>query len=496
MNRRFALLVIVTGAALIIFAACGSSATSIPATEIPVKTEAPTEFVAPTESLPTLEGDVSRGGRLYDEWTAELGVDTPEGDHPLWATQATNARTGEDTWRCKECHGWDYKGVDGAYGSGSHKTGFVGVIGESGKESREILDVLKGSTNPDHDFSAYMDDQALTDLALFLSGGLMDYSTIINADKSLISGDAAAGKTFFDDTCTECHGPQGLALNFHAGSDEEPEYHGNIATDNPWEFLHKIRFGQPGFADMPSLVDDGVSDEDYANVLAYAATFPTSALVSEGGVLYDNWMKAVALEVPAMDQPLFATQTTNTRTGADTWRCKECHGWDYKGVDGAYGTGSHLTGFKGVINSSGMSAEELTAWLNGAKNADHNFTSAGMLNDAQVLMLVAFLQSEKIDTSAFVNADDTIVGGNATNGEEFFSLNCAMCHGDDGAALNFGDAAEPEYVGTVAADNPWEFVHKVNYGHPGAIMPSGVNMNWSLQDIIDLLTFAQTLPTK
>jgi len=23
---------------------------------------------------------------------------------------------------------------------------------------------------------------------------------------------------------------------------------------------------------------------------------------------------------------------SNPRTGADTWRCKECHGWDYKGV--------------------------------------------------------------------------------------------------------------------------------------------------------------------
>jgi len=38
---------------------------------------------------------------------------------PLWATQSSNTRSGKDTWRCKECHGWDYMGVDGAYGSGS-----------------------------------------------------------------------------------------------------------------------------------------------------------------------------------------------------------------------------------------------------------------------------------------------------------------------------------------------------------------------------------------
>ena len=38
-------------------------------------------------------------------------------------------RAGADTWRCKECHGWDYAGKDGAYGSGDHRTGIVGVLG-------------------------------------------------------------------------------------------------------------------------------------------------------------------------------------------------------------------------------------------------------------------------------------------------------------------------------------------------------------------------------
>jgi thiosulfate dehydrogenase len=143
-----------------------------------------------------------------------------------------------------------------------------------------------------------------------------------------------------------------------------------------------------------------------------------------------------------------------------------------------------------------MSTEDLTAWLTGEKNPDHNFAGDGLLSEDQIQMMVAFMQSEKIDTSAFINADKTITGGNAGNGTEFFSSNCAMCHGDDGTALNFGDDAEPEFVGTVAADNPWEFVHKISYGHPGAIMPSGINMNWTTQDIIDLLTFAQSLPAK
>jgi thiosulfate dehydrogenase len=257
-----------------------------------------------------------------------------------------------------------------------------------------------------------------------------------------------------------------------------------------------MRFGQAGFAEMPSLVDDGVSTEDYANVLAYAATFPLFTPVAEGGVLYDNWMGAMGVDTPATDQPLWATQTTNTRTGTDTWRCKECHGWDYKGVDGVYGSGSHQTGFKGIWDSSSMSAEDLTAWLDGTKNPDHNFAGEGMMGEAQVQMMVAFLQAEKIDASAFVNADKTVTGGDADRGKELFDLNCVMCHGDDGKALNFGDEAEPEFVGTLAADNPWEFVHKVSYGEPGEIMPSGINMDWTLQDIIDMLTYAQGLPIK
>ena len=62
-------------------------------------------------------GDVSNviaGARLYDSYFGETGLAAPTTDHPLWATRpdmSSNPRTGKDTWRCKECHGWDYKGV-------------------------------------------------------------------------------------------------------------------------------------------------------------------------------------------------------------------------------------------------------------------------------------------------------------------------------------------------------------------------------------------------
>jgi len=51
-------------------------------------------------------------------------------------------------------------------------------------------------------------------------------------------------------------------------------------------------------------------------------------------------------------------------------------------------------------------------------------------------------------------------------------------------------------VGTLAADNPWEFLHKVRFGQPGTTMPSATELGWSLQDVADVLAHAQTLPTK
>ncbi len=447
-------------------------------------------ILAACASQSQFAGSPARGGQLYDNWWEVLEADAPAGDQPLWATQTTNTRSGGDTWRCKECHGWDYKGKDGAYGSGSHFTDFIGVMQMDGKNPNKILDILKGSTNPDHDFSSVMDGQALIDLSLFLSQGLIDDAEIVNKDKSPVKGDASEGAAIFT-LCATCHGVQGTAISFT--DENEPEYIGTIAADNPWEFLHKARFGQPGIGIMPAGVTMNREQQEYSDLLAYVQTLPTTSPVTEGGRLYDKWYKALGMEAPAGDHPLWATQTTNTRTGEDTWRCKECHGWDYKGKDGIYGSGSHLTGFPGLMDAPKMSAADLTAWLNGGKNPDHDFSS--YMDEAQINMMVAFIQKGIVDTSPFINADKT-VNGNAEHGKSLFLTTCARCHGEDGKKINFGDASEPEFLGTVAADNPWEFFHKDSFGQPGAPMPAGLNFGWTLQDIADILAFVQSLPAK
>jgi thiosulfate dehydrogenase len=438
-----------------------------------------------------------RGGRLYDTWWVVISPDEAEAhmaegpttDQPLWNTQTTNTLTGADTWRCKECHGWDYKGVEGAYGSGSHQTGFAGIFGSRSKSASEILAALKGSTNSDHDFSKAMDEQSLVDLALFVSQAQIDDAELVNADKTA-KGDAAAGKTQYEKVCVNCHGPEGNAINF--ANLEEPEFVAHVAADNPWEFVHKVRFGQPGWP-MPSAITNEWAPSDVANVLAYAQTLSKEPTLSGGGPLYDKWWEAIGAEEPKGDQPLWKTQTTNTLKGADTWRCKECHGWDYQGVEGAYGSGSHKTGFPGILESASKPADELMAWLTGQKNPDHDFSK--LLNEAQITALVTFIQKEAADASALINADKTVKGDPA-RGKLKYEATCAACHGLDGKKINFGTADEPEYIGTLASDNPWEFFHKASFGQPGEPMPAGVALGWSAEDRANVMAFAQTLPTK
>ncbi len=499
MKKSLLLLVVLVVALALVLTACGQSApapTQAPAKAEPTAapaepTAAPAEPTAEPVAAVELDGDGAHGGRLYDAWFEELGVDVPEGDQALWAGQSSNTRSGEDTWRCKECHGWDYKGVDGVYASGSHATGFTGLWNAIGKGQDYILGALKGETNPDHDFSSYMDEQDLTDLALFLGQEALDGDIFVGADKAAVGGNVAGGKELFD-TCADCHGPEGLALNF--GFDEgESEYVPTIAQDNPWELLNKMRYGQPGVDEMPFALDLGWTEGEQLDVLAYLQTLPAANPVTEGGRLYDKWWSAIGADAPESDQPLWAGQSSNTRSGADTWRCKECHGWDYKGADGVYASGSHATGFVGIWDAQAMSADELTAWLDGSKNADHDFSQ--YLDEERIGQLVAFMQDGLIDKSTFINADKTIVGGDAARGQTLF-VECAECHGDDGKLLNFGDEDETEYVGTIANDNPWEFSHKAYNGQPGALMLIGRNYGFTLQDLIDITAYAQTLPAE
>ncbi len=88
---------------------------------------------------PTNIWAIARGGQLYDKWWAVIEAEPPKETHPAYP--AAGKKKGASTWRCKECHGWDYKGKDGAYAKGSHATGIEvvrGVVGMDPEKTHAI----------------------------------------------------------------------------------------------------------------------------------------------------------------------------------------------------------------------------------------------------------------------------------------------------------------------------------------------------------------------
>lgn len=214
--------------------------------------------------------DIVRGGLLYDKWWSVNGGSEPTTNFdPIWASQSTNTRSGADTWRCKECHGWDYLGQLGRYSSGSHFTGFVGVWPARTKGRTVIFDSIK---NPggDHDFSNVISDMDILNLTKFVVDGLVDINGYVDSNGQA-TGNATAGQPLYDNTCASCHGADGMMIDFEA--DPGIQGVGWLSNDNPQEVLHKIRWGNPGTA-MPSMVGVGLTDEQIGAILAYAQTLP------------------------------------------------------------------------------------------------------------------------------------------------------------------------------------------------------------------------------
>lgn len=186
-----------------------------------------------------VESSIARGGRLYDKYFAENKSAKPTADHPSYIK---DGKYGKDTsWRCKECHGWDYKGKDGAYAKGGHFTGIKGIQGAAGKDPAMVVALLRDKTHGYTD--AQISAKDASDLANFVTkgqGNLAKYLDAANKSK----GDGAKGAAYYNTLCAGCHGEDGKKVK-----DGPPL--GSVA-DNGAEMMHKILNGQPAEA-MPAL---------------------------------------------------------------------------------------------------------------------------------------------------------------------------------------------------------------------------------------------------
>ena len=186
------------------------------------------------------ESAIARGARLYDKHFAENKTTEPAADHSAYPNKGGKYGK-EASWRCKECHGWDYQGKDGAYSKGGHATGIKGVRAFAGKDPASIVAVIK---NPTHGYTdKQLSAKDMNDLALFIAKGQVDMSKYIDASKK-VKGDPAKGEAYFNTLCAGCHGTDGKKIK------DAPAL--ASLADNPYEMLHKVLNGQPSEA-MPAL---------------------------------------------------------------------------------------------------------------------------------------------------------------------------------------------------------------------------------------------------
>lgn len=208
------------------------------------------------------EASLMRGGLLYDKWYKVIGEKAPGAKHPLYPADGKYASKPATTWRCKECHGWDYMGKDGAYAKGKHFTGIKGISGMKGGDPAKVVALLKG----DHGYGDLMEDEDLQDLANFVTKGQIDMDAHIDrGSKKTKGGDAAKGAGYYATICAKCHGMDGTE------PDDMKSSLGKYMAANPWEVMHKTLNGQPD-EQMPAMraLDPGVT----VDIMTHMSTLP------------------------------------------------------------------------------------------------------------------------------------------------------------------------------------------------------------------------------
>ncbi len=210
------------------------------------------------------EANLKNGAQLYDNWLKITDIKTSE-NHPLYP-QASK-KSGKTTWRCKECHGWDYIGNKGRYSKGSHYTGISGVFHVQ-SAAADVLYSSLTSKGTKHDFSEYLSPSQTWDLVKFLREGQAAIDPVID-EQGQAMGNTTKGKLLYNAHCSSCHGVDGNEIDFKSGK-EGIQGVGWLANDNPQESIHKIRWGHPG-SDMPSMtIDEGLSEQEAIDILTHS----------------------------------------------------------------------------------------------------------------------------------------------------------------------------------------------------------------------------------
>lgn len=221
--------------------------------------------------------------------------------------------------------------------------------------------------------------------------------------------------------------------------------------------------------------------------LSYAVT-PQEMQIKRGAQLYDNWY-ALSGKAPGTTHPNYPA--SGKQAGAETWRCKSCHGWDYLGKTGSYASGDYATGIKGVNRVRNWSREGLTMLL--GPRGRHDYRS--QVGKQDVAALVLFLRKGTVPVGKAIAKKGELLGS-AEKGAALYAAQCAGCHGEQGTKIDLQPAAEAtQGVGSLVRANPQRALHRIQWGVPGGSMPSmRADAGLTFGQVVDLLSFGQTLP--
>ncbi len=209
--------------------------------------------------LPATWSD-SIGGQLYSDWPQVMLFRGPFRKHPLWTGSPSAINT--ETWRCVNCHGWDYRGSDGVGGDLGVVSNVPGLRHLAGADRRTVAD---GITRGEHGFAAeQLSADALAFLVEFLIEGQLAVVDLAARARDL-GADTKAGAVRYASVCRVCHGPDGARLNL--GSERFPDTLPTLARSKPWKFLHGVRFGHAGV--MPAFLM--LEEAEFLNLLAFSA---------------------------------------------------------------------------------------------------------------------------------------------------------------------------------------------------------------------------------
>ncbi|MDH5355758.1 MAG: c-type cytochrome [Gammaproteobacteria bacterium] len=410
---------------------------------------------------------IARGGRLFDNWILENKDRPPTENHPQYQIDRPSMHSNESSWRCVSCHGWKHEGRI-EQGTGVLKKA-------KGSDPGMLASILRDGN---HQYGLMLSENDFSDLAAYIQA---DIIPSIDPGAGIIVGDPEQEVKLYATICANCHGDNGLKLNNMLPL-------GTFARRHPEETMHKIFNGHPGERMPPFRF---LEASRLADLFAYIQTLPDKNLlasIARGGRLYDHWQKETGAQPPTSRHPAYPRQAPGATKPLTNWRCKECHGWDYKGLDGAYGRGSHRTDIKGIRALAGSEPQEVMALLMDRNHRYHGSRWFQAPLDLQDLIdLANFVSYGQIDMDEYIVPISGIAKGNPEQGKDDFNALCATCHGKNGK-----DLATGRDIGDVARKNPWEALHKIRNGHPDEAMPALHALDMTF--LVDILAHAQTLP--